>query len=91
MGEPCPVERTAHAAVCLGYGGDHPQLLITGGMGGGGKVLKDAWVLDMQSEKWREVGWMRVTNVTRVTGASWGLLCSSTHMYSSQSSCSSMP
>ena len=55
MGEPCPVERAGHAAVCLGYGGDHPQLLITGGQGAGDKILKDAWILDMQSGKWREV------------------------------------
>ena len=55
MGEPCPVKRCYHAAVCLGYGGDHPQLLVTGGKGGGAKVLKDAWILDMQSGKWREV------------------------------------
>ena len=55
MGEPCPVERTAHAAVCLGYGGDHPQLLVTGGRDAREKFLKDTWILDMQSGKWREV------------------------------------
>ena len=55
MGEPCPVGRSSHAAVCLGYGGDYPQLLVTGGIGSGGKVLKDAWILDMQSGKWRRV------------------------------------
>ena len=55
VGEPCPVERSAHAAVCLGYGGDRPQLLITGGKGVSNKILKDAWILDMQSGKWREV------------------------------------
>ena len=55
MGEPCPEERCNHAAVCLGYGGDHPQLLVTGGRGPGDKVLNDTWILDMQSGKWREV------------------------------------
>ena len=55
MGEPCPVKRFHHAAVCLGYGGNHPQLLITGGRDIGNKVLKDTWILDIQSEKWREV------------------------------------
>ena len=55
VGEPCPVGRVRHAAVCLGYGGDHPQLLVTGGVGTGGKVLSDAWMLDVQSGKWREV------------------------------------
>ena len=29
-GEPWPVRRSRHAAVCLDYGGDHPQLLVTG-------------------------------------------------------------
>ena len=55
MGEPCPVKRCNHAAVCLGYGGDHTHILVTGGKGAGNKVLKDAWILDMQFEKWREV------------------------------------
>ena len=55
VGEPWPVKRAGHAAVCLGYGGDHPQLLVTGGLGAGSKVLSDAWILDVQSGKWREV------------------------------------
>ena len=54
-GESCPVERSGHAAVRLGYGGDHPQLLITGGIGFGRKVLSDSWILDLQSGRWREV------------------------------------
>ena len=54
-GEPCPVARDGHAAVCLNYGGDHPQLLVTGGRGADGKVLNDAWMLDVQSGRWREV------------------------------------
>ena len=53
QGEPCPEARDDHAAVCLGYGGDHPQLLVTGGYGGG--VLSDVWLLDVQSGRWREV------------------------------------
>ena len=53
-GEPCPVGRSGHAAVCLGYG-DHPQLLVTGGRGVANKVLGDAWMLDVQSGRWREV------------------------------------
>ena len=53
-GEPRPVGRMGHAAVCLDYG-DHPQLLVTGGRGGGKKVLGDAWLLDVQSGRWREV------------------------------------
>ena len=52
-GEPCPVARYGHAAVCLDYGGDHPQLLVIGGMGAGNKVLNDAWMLDVQSGRWK--------------------------------------
>ena len=52
-GEPCPVKRAYHAAVCLGYGGDHPQ--VTGGFSAGRKVLSDVWKLDIQSRRWREV------------------------------------
>ena len=55
VGEPCPVGRSAHAAVCLGYGGDHPQLLVIGGKDADDHVLGDAWLLDVQSGKWREV------------------------------------
>ena len=54
-GESCPVGRSRHVAVCLGYGGDHPQLLINGGVGVGMKVLSDSWILDLQSGRWREV------------------------------------
>ena len=54
-GEPCPMERSAHAAVCLGYGGDHPQLFVTGGLNDSRKVLNDAWMLDVTSGKWTEV------------------------------------
>ena len=54
-GESCPVGRTGYAAVCLGYGGDHPQLLITGGLDVGDKVLSDSWILDLQSGRWKEV------------------------------------
>ena len=54
-GEPCPVRRAYHAAVCLGYGGDHPQLLVIGGLNDGAKVLSDMWILDIQSRRLREV------------------------------------
>ena len=53
QGESCPKERLSHAAVCLGYGGDHPQLLVTGGFDG--RVMSDVWLLDVQSGRWREV------------------------------------
>ena len=54
-GQPCPVARDGHAAVCLDYGGDHPQLLVIGGKDAVDKVLSDAWLLDVQSGRWREV------------------------------------
>ena len=54
QGESCPEGRGRHAAVCLGYGGDHPQLLVTGGIFGS-SVLSDVWMLDVQSGRWREV------------------------------------
>ena len=54
-GESCPVGRSSHAAVCLGYGRDHPQLLITGGLDVVNKVLSDSWILDLHSGWWREV------------------------------------
>ena len=55
VGEPCPVERSAHAAVCLGYGGDRPQLLVTGGLDDNKEVLNDTWMLDVTNGKWTEV------------------------------------
>ena len=54
-GEPCPVGRGYHAAVCLQYGDDHPHLLVTGGVDNDGTTLTDAWMLDIQSGRWREV------------------------------------
>ena len=61
-GECWPVGRAYHAAVCLGYGGDHPQLLVTGGALV--KVLSDAWLLDIKSSKWREVRTQLMTSHT---------------------------
>ena len=49
-GEPWPVERSNHSAVCVGYG-DRPQLLVTGG----GGPLSDMWLLDVDTGRWREV------------------------------------
>ena len=54
QGESCPVGRYVHAAVCLGYGGDHPQLLVIGGHDGT-TPLSDVWLLDLESGRWREV------------------------------------
>ena len=50
-----PVERSAHAACCLNFGEEHPQLLVTGGVDKNGNTLQDAWVLDVNSGRWMEV------------------------------------
>lgn len=52
---PWPHSRGSHAAVCLGYGGDEPQLLVTGGSSNRKYTLYDFWILDLQSMKWKEV------------------------------------
>ena len=50
-----PVERDSHAACCLNYGEEHPQLLVTGGLDNDGNTLSDAWILDVNSGRWSEV------------------------------------
>ena len=49
------MERDLHAACCLNFGDVHPQLLITGGVDKKGKTLSDAWLLDINTRRWREV------------------------------------
>ena len=53
-GEPCPPKRVLHTAVCLNYGEDHPQLLVTGGADENDETLSDMWLLDLQSGRWKE-------------------------------------
>ena len=53
-GEPWPVGRCGHAACCLGYGGDHIHLLITGGARDF-KLLKGIWLFNLSLKKWKEV------------------------------------
>ena len=55
-GAPWPVERSSHAACCLNYGQEHPQLLISGGRDKDSKTLGDAWLLSVATGTWREVG-----------------------------------
>ena len=52
--EPSPAGRSGHAAVCLGYGGNCPQLLVIGGLEDS-KVFEDVWLLNVASGHWREV------------------------------------
>ena len=49
------MRRCYHAAVCLGYGGDHPKLLVIGGRDSNWRALNDVWMLDLQSRRWKEV------------------------------------
>lgn len=54
-GGPLPQERAYHAACCLGYGSEHPCILVTGGWANNGETLKDAWIYDFTSNCWVEV------------------------------------
>ena len=54
-GGPWPEERTGHGAVCLNYGQQYPQLLVTGGLDKQGKPLADVLILDMERGSWRKV------------------------------------
>ena len=54
-GGPWPEERSRHAAVCLSYGQQYPQLLVTGGWDRQDKPLADVWILDIESGSWRKV------------------------------------
>ena len=63
-GEPYPVGRKGHAAVCLDYG-DHSQLFMTGGCDNGINVLSDAWMLDVQSGRWREVSYVVCADIVK--------------------------
>ena len=47
--------REYHAAACVEHGGDRPQLVISGGLGAGGKFLNDVWIMDVQSGSWKKV------------------------------------
>ena len=49
------MKRAEHAAVCLDYGGDRPQLVVTGGCDASENVLNDVWIMDVQSRTWKEV------------------------------------
>ena len=54
-GAPWPVGRSGHAACCLNYRDDKPVLLMTGGVDDNDNTLKDAWLLEVNSGRWREV------------------------------------
>ena len=59
-GDPWPEERLYHAACCLNFGEEHPQLLVSGGVDKKyeqdfGGILGDIWIFDVDSRKWTEV------------------------------------
>ncbi len=53
-GAPQPSPRGYHAAVCLDYNTNNPQLLVIGGYDGI-KILSDVWSLDVQAQSWQQV------------------------------------
>ena len=55
QGDQWPEGRDEHGACCLNTGEDHSMVLVSGGVGKGGKVLGDMWILDVDSGKWTEV------------------------------------
>ena len=52
---PWPEERFHHAACCLNYGQQFPQLLVSGGQDSEYKPLADLWILDIDRGNWRKV------------------------------------
>ena len=54
-GVPWPQNRCYHIAACLGYGGQHQRILISGGAYGGVEMYDDMWLMDPQSGKMEEV------------------------------------
>ncbi len=63
----CPEGRTGHIATCLGYGGQHKYLLISGGCKSLSRILHDLWLLDLQSGLWEQVRTTCYDLVARVT------------------------
>ena len=49
------MERSSHPACCLNYGEEKSVLLMTGGLDDNDNTLKDAWLLEVHSGRWREV------------------------------------
>ena len=62
-----PDERAFHAACCLNFGEENPQLLVSGGMNTLGdlygelpvtdlqQTVDSSWILDVDKGEWREV------------------------------------
>ena len=52
---PWPEEREYHAACCLNYGQQFPELLVSGGLDRQAKPLADLWILAIEKGNWRKV------------------------------------
>jgi hypothetical protein len=44
-----------HAACCLGFNTEHPQLLVTGGRSDGDTPIEGTWCFDVAKKRWNEV------------------------------------
>ena len=63
MGEVWPVVTVGHhAACCLGFNTDHPQLLVSGGRTCRDKCLRDTWKYDLRNKQWEKVSIYYCTN-----------------------------
>ena len=55
-GEVWPVVTVGHhAACCLGFNTDHPQLMVSGGRSSQDEPLGGVWLFDIITNKWKEV------------------------------------
>ena len=55
-GEVWPVVTVGHhAACCLGFNTDHPQLLVSGGRSSQDKAVRGTWLFDFARKRWKEV------------------------------------
>ncbi len=52
-GAPQLSPRSLHAAVCLDYNNNNPQLLVAGGHDG--NASSDVWCLDVRAQSWQQV------------------------------------
>ncbi len=53
-GAPKPSPRTSHAAVCIDYNSNFPQLLVIGGFHDK-HTLSDVWCLNVPAQSWQQV------------------------------------
>ena len=54
-GDSWPGSRCYNIAACLGYGGQHRRLLISGGAYGASVTYDDLWLMDPESGRMEEV------------------------------------